>query len=153
MRLLLKFGSATAGLVLFASIALGHGGATGIVKQRMDAMKDIGAQMKLIGQMIKGQKPYNGKEVANAGLVIADLSGEDMLKLFPENSLDHTTEATSEIWSNWQVFEKYSTDLRKAAESIADKAGKGAEKVVVAEAFGRLAKVCKGCHEEFRVKK
>ncbi len=46
-------------LVSIASIAFAHKGATGIVKERMDTMKDISTQMKLMKKMIRTKQPYN----------------------------------------------------------------------------------------------
>ena len=48
--------AATLALSVSCGLALAHSGATGIVKQRMDAMKDIAAQMKLIGAMVRAER-------------------------------------------------------------------------------------------------
>ena len=40
-----------------------HSGATGIVKERMDAMKDIGRATKLVAAMFQGKQPYDAAAV------------------------------------------------------------------------------------------
>ena len=52
------------------SFALAHEGATGVVKERMDLMKDQQKQMKLIGDMVKGKThstpPRQGRPQKNS---------------------------------------------------------------------------------------
>lgn len=146
--------SASATLVLLTSaFAYAHGGATGLVKQRMDAMEIMGREMKLVGQMLRGQEPYDAKKAAAAGQAIASLSGQHLTALFPEGSLMHPTEASAEIWKDWERFSSLSNALQKAAEDVVAAADAGGGKDAVAAGFGRLAKTCKSCHEAFRIKK
>ena len=41
------------------SIAFSHGGATGIVKERMDAMGNMAEATKLVADMYKGKSEFN----------------------------------------------------------------------------------------------
>lgn len=138
--------------VWVAGGALAHGGATGIVKERMDAMSAIGDQMKIIGQMLKGGSVDETRLSAAAG-VIAGHGGDALIKLFPEGSLDKPTEATPSIWTDWTKFEAYAGDLEASALTLKDLADDGAGKQELSAAFGTLAGTCKDCHESFRVKK
>ncbi|MCP4407303.1 MAG: cytochrome c, partial [Gammaproteobacteria bacterium] len=52
----LTLGGLTAG-------AIAHGGATAIVKERMDAMSAISKAMKTISQMMQGKEPYDAAAV------------------------------------------------------------------------------------------
>lgn len=138
--------------ILVGGAALAHGGATGIVKERMDAMSSIGDQMKIIGQMLKGGSVDEAKLSAAAG-AIADHGGEALTRLFPEGSLDKPTEAAPAIWTDWTKFEAYAGDLEASALTLKDLANDGAGTQELSAAFGTLAATCKDCHQAFRVKK
>ena len=53
----------TAGLIvcsfLLADLANSHSGATGVVKERMDAMTDRGDKSKLVADMFKGKTEFD----------------------------------------------------------------------------------------------
>ncbi len=153
MRIGRKLGGVAVAMGLSVAVVYAHGGATGIVKQRMDAMENIGDHMKLIGEMLRGNSPYDTQKIAASAQMIGKASGKELTVLFPEDSLMHPTEASPDIWSNWEKFSQYSDELRQAAEGVVAAADEGAEKEVVASEFGRLARTCKSCHEQFRTKK
>jgi cytochrome c556 len=70
-------------LIVFTSIALAHEGATGVVKERMNLMKDQQKQMKLIGEMLKGKTRF---DAAKAGTAAKELgtTTKKIPELFPE---------------------------------------------------------------------
>ena len=53
----------TAGLIvcsfLLAGIGNSHSGASGVVKERMDAMTDMGDKSKLVADMFKGKTEFD----------------------------------------------------------------------------------------------
>ena len=111
-------------LTLVAVQVLAHGNATGIVKERMDAMKSMGDAMKAVTAMIRGEAPYDAARVRDLAAQIGSHGGDAMTKLFPENSLDKPTEALPTIWSDWDRFSAlaerlsdYATALGAAAEN------------------------------------
>jgi cytochrome c556 len=55
-------------IVASTSLALAHGGATGIVKERMDLMASVGKSMKTITEMFQGDKLFDPEAVRKAGL-------------------------------------------------------------------------------------
>ena len=69
-----------------AATVLAHGGATGIVKERMDAMASMGKAMKSITPMMQGTAAYDAGAVKRAASVFEKHSGEAMTKLFPEGT-------------------------------------------------------------------
>lgn len=138
--------------VFAAGAAFAHGGATGVVKERMDLMSDIGDQMKIIGTMMKSG-PYDTAALAAASGKIAAHGGPALLKLFPEGSIQETSEAKQEIWTDWPKFQAYAGELEASAQALQDLAEEGAGKELTGPAFGTLAGTCKSCHETFRVKK
>ncbi|MCV0425727.1 MAG: cytochrome c [Roseibium sp.] len=139
--------------VLAAGAAWAHGGATGIVKERMDAMSDIGRNVKSIGQMIKGVAPYDPVKIANAGGAIAVHGGEALTELFPEGSLQSPSEASPAIWTDWTKFSDLAANLQTSALALKTLADQNADRKTVAGAFGKVAATCKSCHEAFRIKK
>lgn len=135
-----------------AGAAWAHEGATGVVKERMDLMSDIGDQMKTIGKMMKSG-PYDTAVLATASGRIAEHGGPALLELFPEGSIQETSEAKEEIWTDWPKFQALAGNLQASAEALKDLAEEGAGKELTGPAFGTLAGTCKSCHETFRVKK
>ena len=101
------------GIVLASAVAvLGHGGATGIVGERMMGMMMLGEQVKLLAPVANGGT-VDQDVIEAAAEMIAMHGGRAMTDLFPEGSLDAPTEARPEIWARWQEF----SDL---ADRIAD---------------------------------
>lgn len=139
--------------VLAAGGALAHGGATGVVKERMDAMSAIGKSMKSIGKMLKGSETFETAKVAASAEVIAAHSGETLTGLFPGDSLQAASEASPDIWSDWNRFSGYADDMQSAALELKALADADAGKQEIGSAFGSLAGTCKTCHEAFRIKK
>lgn len=164
-------------------IAVGHEGATGIVKERMNAMKSMAAAMKAIGGMLKGKEGYDAEKIRPHARAIVTRSGSTLTKLYPLGSLEHPSEARKEIWEQWPVFEKLASDLRAYAQAL-EQAGEhsrrphatmmteqeminrqGPDLAVInptpehlaemspRSAFRQVAETCKSCHERFRQKK
>lgn len=140
-------------LTLAVGAAFAHGGATGVVKERMDAMTEISRNVKIVGQMLKGTAAYKPDEIERVAKAIAGHAGDAMTDLFPEGSLMSPTEASPEIWAQWPEFSAYAESLQSSAQTLEGLAAQGADKKTVAAAFGKVAATCKTCHEAFRIKK
>lgn len=138
--------------LLVAGAAFAHGGATGIVKDRMHAMTEIGRQMKAVGGMFKSGT-YDAALVSAAGAGIAAHAGETLDRMFPEGSLQAPTEASPAIWAEWARFQTYSEDLKRSALDLKAAADRGADRQEAARVFGVLAGTCKTCHQAFRISK
>ncbi len=106
-----------------AGVVFAHGGATGIVKQRMDLMKGIGEAMKTLTTMFKGEVEYDADAVREAARTIQSRAGEHIIKLFPEGSLDNPSEALPTVWEDWATFERYADDLKTYAAVLETVAG------------------------------
>ena len=138
--------------------AFAHGGATGIVKERMDAMEEIGDAMKSIGQMLRGNAEIDAGKIARSAGVIAAHSGDALTKLFPEGSLHAPSEASPKIWQDWAGFQSIAADLNEAAAILSnlskDNGANSPEgRKALETAFGKVAGTCKSCHQDFRIKK
>ena len=145
---------AIAGAALLASAAaLAHGGATGIVKERMDLMGSIGKQMKVIVPMMKGKSDFDPDSYAAAARRISGHGGASMTRLFPEGSLEKPSEARPEIWKDWTEFSRLAEELGVAGAELARAAASTTQADDLAQPFARVAKTCRDCHQAFRVKK
>ena len=129
MKLTLNKLSITLGAVLIAGIggyainAIAHGGATGIVKERMDLMSNIGKAQKSLVAMFSGKEPYNIQKVQQAAIAIENHAGERISKLFPEGTTQKPSEALPTIWKNWSEFQHLSNELAVFAGALAKNAG------------------------------
>jgi len=139
---------------LLGGTAVAHQGASGIVKQRMDAMSEIGRASKSLAGMAKGKAPVDVRQVRELGALIAR-HADHITTLFPDTRASRhgaQTEARPEIWSEWRKFERLSHTLRDHARALAvlptDNAGNALERLQ-----RNLAASCRACHKRFRSKK
>jgi len=103
-----------------SAVAYGHGGATGIIKERMDLMDNLKGAMKELKPIMRGQKEYDAETVKRNALLIRDHSGEHMTKLFPDGSLNMPSEATAEIWNEWENFQRLARNLERLGQALHD---------------------------------
>jgi cytochrome c556 len=148
----LKFiaGAAIAITMSVSIVAIAHEGATGVVKERMEGMKAIGQQVKIMVPMMKGTLPYDPAQVEKSAAIIEGHSGETFTKLFPEGSTEMPSEALPEIWEEWATFSKLSDDLKTAAINLGDVAANGGSESDFKSALGATLKTCKACHSDYR---
>ena len=134
--------------------ALAHEGATGVIKQRMDAMEVMAKAMKTVGGMLRGKASYDAAKAMASARTIGANSGIVMIKLFPKGSLHPPSEATADIWRDGARFEQEARDLGVAAKDLEATivAGKDVP-APMRTAFRRLGGTCVSCHESFRQKK
>jgi cytochrome c556 len=128
-----------------------HGGASGVVKERMMVMDGIAKAMKQIAAMITGKAEYDGAELRRLAASIAATGGTHLTDKFPQDSLDKPTEAVPAIWEKWDRFADIAGQLSARAGQLGD-AAQG-DRATVRQAFADLTKTCKDCHGEFRLKK
>lgn len=146
------------GLVILLSIAtiqnaVAHGGATGIVKERMDVMSSIGKASKRLNKMARGKEPLDPETVRELADQMSE-HAERIPSLFPDTEHSRTgkmTEARPTIWERWSDFEDLAEAL--AQESAALSAVSDDDPKVVAAQLRKVGATCKDCHKLFRVKK
>jgi cytochrome c556 len=112
-------GPLACGVLLASAIAaFGHGGATGVVGERMMGMMMLSEQVKLLGPIAGAPTASDLDTVLSASEMIAMHAGPAMTELFPEGSLEAPTEAKPEIWQRWQEFERYAERLGALGEEL-----------------------------------
>jgi cytochrome c556 len=126
-----------------------HDDATGVVKERMDAMKAMAKSVKAVNERIKANR---GMADIKADALALQKLAANMGALFPPGSLQHPSEARTAIWDNWKDFEQKArtveTESAKLAASV-----EGGQWRAVATQFRVLQQACSTCHESYRAKR
>lgn len=114
----------------------------------------IGNSFKPIGDAAQGKVEYNQADIQKRANRILVLS-EFLDSAFPEasNLGEPDTKAKADVWAKKAEFDKKLKDFQEHAATLVkvtatEKTASDAFK----EAFGNLAKDCKGCHESFKFK-
>lgn len=137
------------GLFLFGEVSA-HGGATGIVKERMDLMKSMGDRMKKMAAMVKGKETFDAAWIAVSAQEIKQAAPE-IAHLFPEGSLHKPSEALPRIWQERGRFDEMTEQMILEAGRLSDLATAGDRRSIMLQ-FTRLGKTCSACHTDFREK-
>lgn len=144
----IAFAAAIATTLSLAAPSVAHEGATGVVKQRMHAMKMIAGATKRIKQALAA-KPYDPNATVAAARQIEAHAGDALTKLYPKGSAKAPSEARPEIWSDWPGFQTRAATLAARANALAVAAG---ETGPATSAFQALVKACAACHTTYRAK-
>ena len=149
-ELKILIGTAVALSMVGSIAAIAHEGATGVVKERMEGMKAIGQQVKIMVPMMKGTLPYDPDQVAKAATIIEGHSGETFTALFPEGSNDKPSEALSDIWEDWPKFTDLANELNAKAGDLKTVAVSGGSEDDFKATLGSMMQTCKSCHSDFK---
>lgn len=118
------------------------------IAARDDAMDAIGDEMKGLAAIAKGERPFSGPEVKEAGETIA-ANLDEAQHLFPEGSTSPESRAKPEIWETPDDFREKLEEARSAAVSLAEVGANGQEDAY-RQALMDLGGACKACHEQYR---
>lgn len=135
-----------------AGVAVSHGGATGVVKERMDAMKDMGGRMKAMAAMVRGRTPFDAASAKEAADAIA-AHARDVPRLFPKGSRHGPSEAIEKIWIEWPQFVAEAKALEDRADVLGRQTVTAKSGADLGRAFGDIGRSCKSCHGRYREKK
>ena len=119
-------------------LALGHGGATGVVAERMMGMMMLGEQVKILAPLAENAETIDTNTLRDAAAMIEMHAGPAMTGLFPEGSLDAPSVARPEIWERWEEFEGDSILLAELGQELGKVAGVPSESQ---PALGEVAEV------------
>jgi cytochrome c556 len=140
-------------IVLGVSVAVAQ---QDVIKERKELMKHNGAAAKVVGDMAKGDKPFDLAAVQKAFATFEDAAAK-MPDLFPASSKDETGASadkfspTPKVWEDMAdfkaKFQKLGADAKAASASIKDVAS-------LKEALGNIGKNdCGACHKIYRSEK
>lgn len=138
--------------VFFSAVVLAHGDATGVVKERMDAMSDMGDKSKLVADMYKGKTNFDASAVVAAADAFVEHSA-GMSDLFPDSKASRSgsdTEALPVIWENRDEFTKKVTQFATSSKVLQEVVASTRDQGELKKAFFKTIKNCSGCHKRFR---
>lgn len=135
-------------VALIAGVALAHEGATGIVAERMEAMKNMARGFKAIADMLAGVEPFNPEAAATQASIIHE-NCHRVEAMFPTGSIDHHSKALPRIWEEPEKFQEEMQRLHSATEALAATAGQG-DPAAIQEVFDRVQQSCSTCHKLFK---
>jgi cytochrome c556 len=99
--------------------------------------------------MVKGKTAFDAAAFARHAKDLAAASQLDVLAGFPEDSINDDSDASDTIWLDWDKFQGKLKGLREQSAKLAEVAA-GGEEAAMKEQFGKTAKTCKGCHDDFK---
>ena len=132
--------------------AFSHGDATGIVKERMDAMSNMADATKLVADMYKGKVEFNNEAIA-AAIQTYLQHGDEMHTLFPDTKHSRTgssTEALPKIWAAPEEFADQIDAFVDATHSLEIAFNDGVSDKQLKKQFFLTTKTCSNCHKQFR---
>jgi cytochrome c556 len=126
-----------------------HEGATGVVKERMEAMESMASATKEIRRRIVGNRDFPA--ITAEAARIAALA-QRLPEWFPPGSDAGPSEALPAIWRQWPKFQAEAERLALQAGKLGQSAASGDPKEVAAQ-YRSLGQVCLDCHQTFRAKR
>ena len=112
----------------------------------MMVMKEMAGNTKIIGQMLKGKTAFDSNQVKLALERLSALSLETP-KVFTINATDPKSEATPNIWDEFDEFTKLSKDLAETSIVLANSVENPED---LRPALKRISSGCKACHSRYR---
>lgn len=120
------------------------------VSLRQTMMEQAGASMGAMGAIAKGEAEFDPR-VVEASLRTLHAVALGYAPLFPEGSGSETSEAAPAIWTDADGFAAENAEfIANTAQALAMKPQSAEE---MKQAMGLVGQSCKGCHEDYRVKK
>jgi len=121
------------------------------IEYRQSVFEVMGWHFKTMGAMVKGEMPFNKEVFAKKAEIVAFMSplpGEGFIK--GTSSSEFTESKTKAIlWEKMEDVKAKSQDSQKETKALAEIAKAGDEKAIK-EQFGKAAKTCKACHDDYR---
>jgi cytochrome c556 len=116
------------------------------IAQRRAAMKAVGDQNRIAGEMIDGKTPFSA-DAAKKVLATFNDSATKLKALFPDSSKTGDTNALPAIWDNKADFDakltKFATEAKAAEGKVNSLDSFKAE-------MAEVRKNCGGCHTTYR---
>lgn len=143
--------TSAAAIVLGISVAVAQ---QDVIKERKQLMKHNGAAAKVLGDMAKGDKPFDPAAAKKAFATIEETAAK-MPDLYPASSKNETGSdadkysPSPKVWEDMADFkarfQKLGADAKAASASVKDAAS-------LKEALGNIGKNdCGACHKVYRV--
>lgn len=135
-------------LLVGAGTALAHTGVKNkIVLERMDGMKALAEQVKVLGDMAKGKTAFDATRAAAAKVALSGQAAR-VTAQFEAPEQDPKSEALPAIWRDWDGFVAEARALEDAIAAL-----ETGSLDTVRAGLGAVGKGCSGCHETYRLDK
>ena len=120
----------------------------GVIESRQDEFKTAKSEMRVLRDSIKNQ---DKGEAMRAVAFHIDWSQKlpTMFPLGTEASISNDSDASGDIWENFERFERFNLDYQSASLKVNKDLEQGDYKAAMSN-FLKVARTCKGCHENFR---
>ncbi len=128
-----------------------------LVEARHGLMNLYAVNIDLLGEMIRGNLPYDQKKAQALADNLLALSRMDASPLWKRGTsmadpgMRGKTSAKRELWTNRQEVSELYAELQAAVEVLAKNAGWSVD--ALQENIAGVNAACKGCHRKFRSKK
>lgn len=140
------------GLALIASISAPFAMAETAAEKAIDYRKNVFSVIKWhfgpMAGMVKGKIDFDAADFQRRAELVAALAQMPQ-EGFIEGSDKGDTNAKPEIWQNKGKFDGGMKMLVENSAALAE-ASKSGDMAKIKPAFGKLAKNCKGCHDNFK---
>jgi len=136
-------------IALSASLAMGAAVAGETPQeQRHDLMEHVGDAAKAVGQMLKGEAPFDAETAMQSFQTWHEAAGK-FGELFPEGTeTGYDTRAKAAIWTDREGFEAALQAFSDAVDEAIAAAPQDLD--ALNAAAGPVFKKCKACHEDYR---
>ena len=148
MNKLIPISIVAAAIVSAALAHEGHEHATGVVRERMELMTDMGKRSLTISKRLRANKDFD--RIGPDARAIEQLAGR-ITSQFPPGSTQSPTAAKPVVWQQWDDFTEKAKKLQAEAEKLS--------KINLSDAsalrsqFRVVGYACDSCHETYRVPK
>lgn len=121
-----------------------------LVDYRQGVMNVYAYHTKSMAAMVKGKTAFDSAAFAHHAENLAVAARLDLLAGFPEDSINEESDAGDTIWLAWDEFQQGYEALQAQSAKLAEEAAAGGDEAAMKEQFGKTAKTCKGCHDDFK---
>jgi cytochrome c556 len=122
------------------------------IEYRQSVMTVISWNFGQMNAMVKGEKPYDKEAFARNAAIVAYMSPLAIEGFTPGSEKGHDTTAKPEIWTKMDDFKSKMDKQNSEVTKLAAVAKTGTFDEIKKQ-FGVAGGTCKGCHDDYRVKK
>jgi cytochrome c556 len=140
---------AVGALALTASIAALAAKPEDAIKYRRGVMAAQGWNFRAMGEVVKGEQPYDKAEFALRAANLAGLSKMTLEGFLVEGADKGDTKAKPETFAEMDKVKSNMEKLGNETARLAQVAASGDLGAIKAQ-YGEVSKICKGCHDNYR---
>lgn len=120
------------------------------IRYRQSVMNVMGRSFGTLGAMAKGEMPYDKEQAVKNAAIVEMMSALPVPAFGPGTEKGAPTKADMKVWSDAEKFksayDKMLAEVKKLPAAAGDAATLKAQ-------VGEVGKTCKGCHDDFRLKR